>query len=139
MLSKFRILTRTRTLTCTRACAYNFSCTQGRFNSSTSCSNKIATGIAGLKVDPSARSNLLKLYDGLKGKLSQLPEDYAYRRGMLVVLENRSKMIKDEAFSDLDLENEIGEGQLEELVEQAQEEIGLLEKLSNEWKPWEKQ
>lgn len=101
-------------------------------------SNKISTGITGLQADPSARSNLLKLYTEFKEKLSQLPEDYAYRKGMLAVLENRSKMIKNESFSDLDLETEIGEGQLEELVEQAQDEIKLLEKLSNDWKPWEK-
>jgi NADH dehydrogenase (ubiquinone) 1 alpha subcomplex subunit 5 len=94
--------------------------------------------ISGLKVDPSARSNLLKLYEELKGKLCQLPEDYVYRREMMGLLENRNKMIKNEAFSDLDLETKIGEGQLEELVEQAQEEIKLLEKLSTEWKPWEK-
>lgn len=102
------------------------------------CSNKISTGISGLKVDQSARFNLLKLYEALKGKLCQLPEDYVYRKGMLAVLENRNKLIKNESFSDLDLETEIGEGQLEELVEQAHEEINLLEKLSNEWKPWEK-
>jgi NADH dehydrogenase (ubiquinone) 1 alpha subcomplex subunit 5 len=122
MLSKFVILTRT--------CAH--------FNYSTTSSNKIATGISGLKVDPSARSNLLKLYEELKGKLCQLPEDYVYKREMMGLLENRNKMIKNEAFSDLDLETKFGEGQLEELVEQAQEEIKLLEKLSTEWKPWEK-
>lgn len=125
LLSKFKTLT------------INFS--RSRFYYSTTSSNKISTGISGLKVDPSARSNLFNLYSELKGKLCQLPEDYAYRKGMLAVLDNRSKMIKDEAFTDLDLESEIGEGQLEELVEQAKEEIKLFEKLSNEWKPWEKQ
>lgn len=107
------------------------------FFSSTS-SNKISTGICGLQADPQARSNLLKLYGQLRGKLQQLPEDYAYRKGMLAVLENRTKMIQNDAFTDVDLEEEIGEGQLEELVEQAHEELALAEKLSNDWKPWEK-
>jgi hypothetical protein len=37
----------------------------------------------------------------------------------------------------LDVETKIGEGQLEELVDQAHDEIKLVDKLSNEWKPWE--
>lgn len=111
--------------------------TISRFAFST-CTNKISTGISGLQVDPSARLNLVKLYGELRVKLIQLPEDYVYRRGMLAVLENRTKMLKNESLSDLDLENEIGEGQLEELIEQAHDEMKLVEKLSNDWKPWEK-
>mgnify|MGYP001809642535 CR=1 FL=1 len=106
--------------------------------STTAANFKISTGISGLKADPYARSNLLKLYSELKEKLYQLPEDYAYRKGMLAIVENRNNLLRNEAFSDLDVENEIGEGQLEELIDQAKDEIKLLEKVSNEWQPWEK-
>lgn len=99
--------------------------------------SKISTGLTGLKVDPSARNNLLKQYGDLETKLRQLPVDYGYRNGMLSVLEERNKLLKNESLSDFDLEMKIGEGQLEELIEQAEEEHELFEKLSNEWKPWE--
>ena len=114
----------------------HFSKLLSHFNCFSTSSTKVSTG---LKVDPISRNNLLKLYEDLKNKLTQLPEDYVYRKGMLVLLENRKKLIKDEGYSDLDLEIKIGEGQLEELVEQAHEELDLIEKLANNWKPWEKE
>lgn len=100
-------------------------------------SSKISTGLTGLKVDPSARKHLLKLYGDLETKLKQLPTDYGYRNGMLSLLEERNKLIKNESLSDFDLEIKMGQGQLEELIEQAEEEHQLFEKLSNDWKPWE--
>lgn len=102
------------------------------------CSKKISTGLTGLQADSNSRQNLLELYTELNHKLSVLPEDFAYRKGMLVLLNSRKNLIENEAYSDLDLEAEIGEGQLEELVEQAEDELKLVEKLVNEWKPWEK-
>ena len=108
-----------------------------RLNSKFSFSStKTSTGITGLIANPNARNNLLSLYCELKKKLKELPEDYGYRKGMLTILENRTKIIENEANSDLDVEIQINEGQLEELVEQAHEEFNLLEKLANEWKPW---
>ena len=98
---------------------------------------KFSTGLTGLKVDPLARKNLLKQYTNLETKLKQLPADYGYRIEMLNLLEERNNLIKNESLSDFDLEMKIGEGQLEELIEQAEEEHKLIEKLSNEWKPWE--
>ena len=65
------------------------------------------TGLTG-KVDPSARKNLLKLYGDLEIKLKQLPIDYGYRNGMLTLLEERNKLIKDDSLSDYDLELKIG-------------------------------
>lgn len=105
-----------------------------------SSSTKISTGLTGLQADPAARSNLLNLYGALRDKLrcEDIPEDYVYKKGMLELLDYRSKLIKNESFSDLDLETELGEGQLEELVEQAQEELELVNKIVNEWKPWGK-
>lgn len=104
--------------------------------STAAAASKISTGLTGLKVDPSARKNLLKLYGDLEIKLKQLPTDYGYRNGMLSLIEERNKLINNESLTDFELEMKIGEGQLEELIEQAKEEHGLFEKLSNEWKPW---
>lgn len=115
-----------------------FSNILGKLKSRLYSSTKFATGLTGLKVDPSARKNLLKLYGDLEIKLKQLPPDYEYRNRMLRLMEERSKLIRNESLSDFDLENKIGEGQLEELIEQAREEDQLIEKLSNDWKPWER-
>ena len=108
---------------------------------SPSTSTKISTGLTGLLADSSARSNLLKLYAELRKTLSSndIPDDYVYKKSMLSLIENRTKLIENELISDLILEEEIGEGQLEELIEQAQEESELANKLVNEWKPWNKQ
>lgn len=123
-----------------RKALYNFGNIKSRlFSQSQSTSTKLSTGLTGLKVDPSARKNLFKLYGDLEIKLKQLPIDYGYRNGMLALLEERNKLIKDDSLSDYDLELKIGEGQLEELIEQAEEEHVLIEKLSNNWKPWETQ
>ena len=122
-----------------RKTSYAFSNIKSRLlsQSTASSSSKLSTGLTGLKVDPFARKNLLKLYGDLEIKLKQLPVDYGYRNVMLNLLEERNKLIKDESLSDYDLEIKIGEGQLEELIEQAEEENVLIEKLSNDWKPWE--
>lgn len=115
---------------------YSFS-SSSYSSSSLFSSTKTSTGITGLIANSNARNNLLSLYCELEKKLKELPEDYGYRKGMLVLLENYKTIIKNEANSDLDVEIQINEGQLEELVEQAHEELNLLEKLANEWKPYE--
>lgn len=105
-----------------------------------STSTKISTGLTGLEADPSARATLLNLYGTLKTKLTtnhDIPEDYAYKKTLLSLINHRTKLLENESLTDFDLENEIGEGQLEELVEQAQEELELANKIINEWKPWE--
>jgi NADH dehydrogenase (ubiquinone) 1 alpha subcomplex subunit 5 len=104
---------------------------------SSSSATKTSTGLTGLIADANSRQNLISLYSELKSKISILPEDLVYRNGMLAILKSRRELLTNEAYSDLDVETKIGEGQLEELVDQAHDEIKLVDKLSNEWKPWE--
>ena len=99
-------------------------------------STKLETGITGLKADPNARQKLQKLYESLKtDAITSLPEGYEYRRGLLATVESRMKLLGEAGRSDVEIEREIGEGQLEELVEQAEAEHQLLQKVK-QWKPW---
>lgn len=102
-------------------------------------STKISTGITGLQADSSARIKLLQIYEKIEKRLGDLPEGYAYRTGLQALLDKRVKLLKDEGRSDVEMETVINEGQLEELRDQAQEELGLLEKITNEWKPYERE
>lgn len=101
---------------------------------------KTSTGLTGLQADPSSRKKLLNLYCDLENELKcqNIPENYVYKKEMLSLLENRKKLLEKLSYSDLELET-IMEGQLEELVEQVQEELELVNKIVNEWKPWEKE
>ncbi len=100
-------------------------------------SSKIETGITGLPADPSSRERLLKLYEQLRSEASGLPPSYAYRQGIVAMSEHRMGLLRDvRGRSAVDVEREIGGGQLEELVAQAQAELALLHKIKNEWKPW---
>lgn len=99
-------------------------------------STKLETGITGLKADVNARKKLTEIYEKLKAEaVSTLPEGYEYRRGLLATVESRMKLLGEPSRSDVEVEREIGEGQLEELVEQAEAEYELLQKIK-EWKPW---
>lgn len=102
-----------------------------------SSSSKTETGITGLAASPAARSTLLQIYSQLANEAATLPEHYAYRQGILAMTQQRMALLADEqGRTDVDVEREIGEGQLEELVEQGRAELSLMEKIKYEWKPW---
>lgn len=106
--------------------------------SSVHSSEKISTGITGLSADRFARKTLLRLCHEIKDELGGFPENYAYRTGLLALTNNRISLLENCEHSDVDVECLIDGGQLEELVEQAHEELVLLDKIKNEWKPWER-
>lgn len=101
-------------------------------------SSKLETGLTGLPASATARADLLRLYDELATEATAgLPPSYAYRSGLLATLSHRCGLLQDlEGRTDLDVEREIGEGQLEELIEQGKAELELVRRVK-EWRPWE--
>ncbi|KAJ2455365.1 hypothetical protein EV183_000901 [Coemansia sp. RSA 2336] len=94
------------------------------------------TGIVGLSVNPQARTQLIGLYkqtlDELKAKI---PEKAVYRQSVEAITAYRLKIVEENE-DPLLAEKLINAGQMEELVEQAQDEIRLISKMA-EWKAWE--
>ena len=96
---------------------------------------KQTTGIVGLEVIPNGRQVLGDLVRKvLFGVRASIPEDAGYRKVVEQTYEHRLAII--EANEDpAAIEAKIGSGQLEELVAQAKDELGLIPKMA-EWKPW---
>jgi NADH dehydrogenase (ubiquinone) 1 alpha subcomplex subunit 5 len=96
---------------------------------------KQTTGIVGLEVIPNGRQVLGDLVRKVLFDVrASIPEDAGYRKVVEQTYEHRLAII--EANEDpAAIEAEIGSGQLEELVAQAKDELGLIPKMA-EWKPW---
>eukprot|EP00126_Sphaerothecum_destruens_P004626 Sdes_comp18289_c0_seq5m7969 len=96
---------------------------------------KLTTNIAGLEVVPNAREVLLNSYKTLLALVGKLPTTSGYRLQVEKTTQQRLDILqKQESFEVV--EKEINCGQIEELIEQANDEIRLASKFS-EWKPWE--
>ncbi|KAJ2235980.1 hypothetical protein GGF40_002356 [Coemansia sp. RSA 1286] len=98
--------------------------------------HKVTTGIVGIPVNPNARPQLIALYkktlDELKAKI---PESAAYRQSVETITKQRLSIVEQHEDA-ARIEELINCGQIEELVDQAQDEIGLISRMA-EWKAWE--
>ncbi|KAJ2698617.1 hypothetical protein FB645_005591 [Coemansia sp. IMI 203386] len=96
----------------------------------------VTTGIVGIPVNPNARPQLIALYkktlDELKAKI---PESAAYRQSVETITKQRLSIVEQHEDA-ARIEELINCGQIEELVDQAQDEIGLISRMA-EWKAWE--
>ncbi|PRP80748.1 hypothetical protein PROFUN_11488 [Planoprotostelium fungivorum] len=102
--------------------------TQAIFNEVTG--EKESTGIAGLKVVPNAREQLVELYEQILRDLQLIPET-----AVEWFIKQRLEIIHSEA-NDQVAEDKIGGGQLEALIEDAKEELENIPFLL-EHKPWD--
>ena len=89
----------------------------------------------GLPVDPVARETLTALNEKLLEAVKAVPADAAYRKSIEATCGYRLKVLA-EAPDDDAVEEAIGMGQLEELIESQTEELGVLE-MYVEHKMWE--
>lgn len=96
---------------------------------------KTATGIVGLKVDPDGRANLIALNEKLLDAVQAVPADAAYRKSIEATCGYRLKVAR-ELDDEAAIEDTIGMGQLEELIESQTEEMGVLD-MYVEHKMWE--
>ncbi|OAD52677.1 putative NADH dehydrogenase [ubiquinone] 1 alpha subcomplex subunit 5, partial [Eufriesea mexicana] len=91
--------------------------------------------LTGLPVLHNPRMELTLLYESILRFITALPEDYVYRKTTESLVKERQKIVKENENLDV-IEEKINQGQLGELVIQAQNELSLIELLAQE-KPWD--
>ncbi|KAJ8554372.1 hypothetical protein K7X08_025050 [Anisodus acutangulus] len=96
---------------------------------------KETTGIVGLDVVPNAREVLINLYGKTLDEIKAVPEDEGYRKAVESFTRHRLCVCQEEEDSEM-IEKRLGCGQVEELIEEAQDELKLIGHM-NEWKPWD--
>lgn len=97
---------------------------------------KQTTGIVGLEVIPNSRGVLRGLVQRVLSDVrAHIPEEAGYRKVVEATYASRLDVI-DANEDPAAIEAKIGSGQIEELVAQAKDELGLIPKMK-EWKPWE--
>ena len=93
-----------------------------------SARSKTSTGLVGLEVEPDAKPVLLGLYAKTLAALESVPKDAEYRKAMEGLAKSRVSVL--ESTDDLKaIEKQIGGGQVEQLIQQAQDELSLIPKL----------
>ncbi|KAJ1888615.1 hypothetical protein LPJ66_008484 [Kickxella alabastrina] len=97
---------------------------------------KVTTGIVGLPVNPNARPQLLGLYKKtLEEVKAKIPESAVYRQSVEAITTQRLKIVEQNEDTEK-IEELINCGQIEELIDQAEDEIKLVSRMA-EWKAWE--
>ncbi|KAL5540280.1 hypothetical protein UlMin_024449 [Ulmus minor] len=95
---------------------------------------KQTTGITGLEVVPNAREVLIELYSKTLKEIEAVPEDEGYRKAVESFTRHRLKVCREEEDWE-SIEKRLGCGQVEELIEEARDELTLIGKMI-EWDPW---
>ncbi|XP_010482661.1 PREDICTED: probable NADH dehydrogenase [ubiquinone] 1 alpha subcomplex subunit 5, mitochondrial [Camelina sativa] len=95
---------------------------------------KETTGIVGLDVVPNARVVLIDLYNKTLKEIQAVPEDEGYRKSVEAFTRHRLSVCKEEEDWEV-IEKRLGCGQVEELIEEARDELTLIGKMI-EWDPW---
>ncbi|XP_073031206.1 probable NADH dehydrogenase [ubiquinone] 1 alpha subcomplex subunit 5, mitochondrial [Primulina eburnea] len=86
---------------------------------------KETTGIVGLDVVPNAREVLVGLYKKTLNEIKAVPEDEGYRKSVESFTRHRLKVCQEEEDWEA-IEKKLGCGQVEELIEEAQDELKLI-------------
>ncbi|KAI8993278.1 ETC complex I subunit conserved region-domain-containing protein [Pilobolus umbonatus] len=96
---------------------------------------KVSTRLAGIKVNPHARPELIQTYNSTLEALSRIPSTAVYRQATESLTQQRLSIVESTENYE-DIESKINCGQIEELLIQAKEELSLVGKME-EWKAWE--
>lgn len=89
---------------------------------------KSTTGIVGLEVVPNAREVLIDLYSKTLKEVEGVPADENYRKAVETFTKHRLQVCQQEEDWE-EIEKKLGCGQVEELIEEAQDELRLISKL----------
>lgn len=89
---------------------------------------KQTTGVVGLDVVPNARAVLIDLYSKTLKEIQVVPEDEGYRKAVESFTRHRLKVCEEEEDWET-IEKRLGCGQVEELIEEARDELTLVSKM----------
>ncbi|KAI0735208.1 NADH2 dehydrogenase [Earliella scabrosa] len=109
-----------------------FRLTRPLFNAVT----KRSTGLTGLKVHHDPIPELRKTYEATLQTLSAIPQTSVYRQGTEALTLHKLKILERANGDIAAAEKELDEGQIEESLDIAQDELNLANKML-EWKAWE--
>ncbi|KAK7694613.1 hypothetical protein QCA50_001800 [Cerrena zonata] len=96
---------------------------------------KTTTGITGLKVHPNPLPELKKTYQSTLTALSTIPETSVYRQGVEALTQHKLKIVEGANGDIQAVEKQLDEGQIEESINIAQDELNLVSKMA-EWKAY---
>ncbi|XP_044271440.1 NADH dehydrogenase [ubiquinone] 1 alpha subcomplex subunit 5 [Tribolium madens] len=96
---------------------------------------KQTTGLTGLAVAKNPHHTLGVLYGKILRALQKMPQEAAYRKYTEEIINERAQALKQNTTAE-GIEKQIGCGQVEELIVQAENELILARKMLT-WKPWE--
>ncbi|KAI8995592.1 NADH2 dehydrogenase [Trametes punicea] len=97
---------------------------------------KPSTGITGLKVHRDPVPELKKTYEDTLQALSAIPQSSVYRQGTEALTLHKLKVLEKANGDVAAIEKELDEGQIEESLDIALDELSLAKKML-EWKAWE--
>jgi NADH dehydrogenase (ubiquinone) 1 alpha subcomplex subunit 5 len=95
---------------------------------------KWPTGITGLVHHPQPRSQLLGVYAATLESLKEIPEHAVYRQSVEALTNERLKIVESTEYTN-NIEARIGQGLVEEIIDAAEKELVLVEKMK-QWKPY---
>ena len=96
---------------------------------------KLSAGIHGLAVHPNPLPELTKTYESTLSALSSIPEHAAYRQGAEALTLKKLKIVQDANGDVAQVEKQLDEGQIEQAIAIANDELGLVSKMT-EWKAY---
>lgn len=90
---------------------------------------KESTGITGLQVQPNAREVLIGLYNKTLDVVQIIPETAQYRKTVEEISRHRLKVVEESKGWE-EIEAKLGAGQVEQVIEQAKDELLLIPKMA---------
>ena len=97
--------------------------------------SKLSTGLHGLPVHPNPLPELTKTYESTLAALSSIPAHAAYRQGAEALTLRKLKIVQDASGDVAQVEKQLDEGQIEQAIAIAKDELGLVGKMT-EWKAY---
>jgi NADH dehydrogenase (ubiquinone) 1 alpha subcomplex subunit 5 len=97
--------------------------------------SKLSTGLYGVAVHPNPLPELTKTYESTLTALSSIPNHAAYRQGAEALTLRKLKIVQDANGDIAQVEKQLDEGQIEQAIAIAKDELGLVSKMT-EWKAY---
>jgi len=97
---------------------------------------KASTGLTGLAVHPNPLPELRTTLEGTLETLKSIPESSVYRQATIALTQRKIGILERAAGDVSVVEKELDQGQIEEVLVAAKDELSLAAKMV-EWKSWE--